>query len=88
VQDLKDWNNLRSNKATPGKKLWLNDSHMNDLESGHSASKFITYKVKRGDTLNLIAEKFDGITAGQIRSLNGLKHGALQPGMTLKISKG
>ena len=88
VQDLKDWNNLRSNKATPGKKLWLNDSHMTDVEPAHATSKYITYKVKRGDTLNLIAEKFDGTTPGQIRSLNGLKHGALQPGMTLKITKG
>ncbi|MGZ3757528.1 MAG: transglycosylase SLT domain-containing protein [Mucilaginibacter sp.] len=88
VQDLKDWNNLHSNKAPKGKKLWLNDSHAQDITPQKSEPKYITYKVKRGDTLNVIAGKFDGNTVEHIRSLNGLKSGVIQPGMTLKISRG
>ncbi|MDB5110433.1 MAG: lytic transglycosylase [Mucilaginibacter sp.] len=90
LQDLKDWNNLRNNKAVAGKKLWLNDGHesSNESSSSKSESKFITYKVKRGDTLRVIAGKFDGNSPESIRALNGLKKGALQPGMMLKISHG
>jgi membrane-bound lytic murein transglycosylase D len=49
---------------------------------------YITYKVKRGDTLSGIAAKFDGSSVEKIRSLNGLKKNQLQPGMTIRISKG
>jgi membrane-bound lytic murein transglycosylase D len=88
AQDLKDWNNLHGNKAVVGKKLWLNDSHETADAPTKSEAKFVTYKVKRGDTLGIIAEKFDGTTVESIRSLNGLKKGAIQPGMKLKISRG
>jgi len=89
VQDLKDWNNLHTNKAVAGKKLWLNDAHESlAASSSKSEAKFITYKVKPGDTLSVIAAKFDGNSVESIRSLNGLKKGMLQPGMKLKISRG
>ncbi len=89
VQDLKDWNNLHGNKAVAGKKLWLNDRHEVPADSpSKSDHKFVTYKVRRGDTLNVIAAKFDGSSVESIKSLNGLKKGALQPGMMLKISRG
>lgn len=90
LQDLRDWNNLRGNKAAAGTKLWLNDSHEGaaiDSAATKNEPKFVTYKVKQGDTLSMIAEKFDG-SIERIKSLNGLKKGAIQPGMTLKISRG
>lgn len=49
---------------------------------------YITYKVKRGDTLSGIAAKFEGMSVEKIKSLNGLKDDDLQPGMTIKVSKG
>ncbi|MDB5145071.1 MAG: lytic transglycosylase [Mucilaginibacter sp.] len=49
---------------------------------------YITYKVHRGDTLKVIANKFDGTSVAEIKELNGLKDSHLQPGMTLKINKG
>jgi membrane-bound lytic murein transglycosylase D len=88
LQDLKDWNNLHNSKAVVGKKLWLNDTHESSGTSSAGNNKFITYKVKPGDTLSVIASKFDGASVERIRSLNGLKKGALQPGMTLKITRG
>ncbi|WP_426669137.1 transglycosylase SLT domain-containing protein [Mucilaginibacter sp. McL0603] len=61
------------------------------IKAHHQESKpeagYITYKVHRGDTLVVIANKFDGSSAGEIKELNGLKGSHLQPGMTLKISK-
>jgi membrane-bound lytic murein transglycosylase D len=86
VQDLKDWNNLRSNRAVVGSRLKLNEPTDAPAEK-KAANKYVTYKVQRGDTLSEIADKFDGATIEQIKELNGLKKNILQPGMTLKINK-
>jgi membrane-bound lytic murein transglycosylase D len=81
VQDLKVWNALKSNTIIPGQKLKV-------YKSG-SAPKpkitYITYKVKAGDTLSGIAEKFDGATVANIKKANRLSKAVLQPGMLLKI---
>ncbi|RYE16507.1 MAG: LysM peptidoglycan-binding domain-containing protein [Sphingobacteriales bacterium] len=84
VQDLKVWNHLRSIKPVPGKVLRV--VAPNDDEPAKKIKDFVTYKVKRGDTLSEIAAKFEGSSVEKIRVLNGLKKGRLQPGMTLKIS--
>lgn len=45
-----------------------------------------TYTVKRGDTLWSIAQKFDGVTIGDIQKANNLsKNAKLVPGQKLKI---
>lgn len=58
---------------------------------GSSSSKnhkYITYKVKHGDTLKNIAARFDGTSVRQLKELNGLNTAQVQPGMTLRISRG
>ena len=90
VQDLKAWNRLHGNTVSPGTRLRLSenaDEPANEPTIKH-AHNYITYKVKRGDTLSGIASKFEGASVEKIKSLNGLKRGDLQPGMTIKISKG
>jgi membrane-bound lytic murein transglycosylase D len=90
VQDLKAWNHLHGNKAVVGQKLKLKDT--GDEPDSSSTPKhnhnYITYKVKRGDTLSGIASKFEGASVEKIKLLNGLKKGELQPGMTIRISRG
>lgn len=90
VQDLKAWNHLHGKKAVVGQKLKLRETadEPDGAETPKNSHNYITYIVKRGDTLNGIASKFDGASAEKIKSLNGLKKGRLQPGMTIKISKG
>src|ERR1700744_169142 len=65
--------------------------HNMPLYVNHQQSKseatYVTYKVHRGDTLTVIANKFDGLSASEIKELNGLKGSHLLAGMTLKISK-
>lgn len=78
VQDLKVWNNLKSMVIVPGQVL--------KLASKQKISDFTTYEVKKGDTLNDIAEKFRR-SASQLIEINGLKDINLQPGMLLKINK-
>jgi membrane-bound lytic murein transglycosylase D len=44
--------------------------------------------LRQGDTLSEMADNFDGVTVKKIGSENNLKGARLQPGMTLKITKG
>eukprot|EP01136_Pigoraptor_vietnamica_P008748 Opistho-1_new@44489 len=85
VQDLKVWNSLKSNTIVPGQKLRVIGA-IKPLAK--PTAKFVTYTVKRGDTLSSIAEKFEGVTVNNIKKANGLTKAVLQPGMLLKIDKG
>ncbi|QPH38391.1 lytic transglycosylase domain-containing protein [Pedobacter endophyticus] len=85
VQDLRVWNRLKSKTIVPGQKLKIFAKKQATLKAPTS---FLSYKVKIGDTLSGIAEKFDGATVQSIKKDNGLNKAALQPGMVLKISKG
>ncbi|GAB3919394.1 lytic transglycosylase domain-containing protein [Mucilaginibacter boryungensis] len=89
VQDLKDWNNLRGNKAVVGKRLRLSENTGSEepaTETKATAKKYVIYKVRKGDTLSTVADKFEA-SMDEIKELNGLKQSKLQPGMTLKINK-
>ncbi|RYG00752.1 MAG: LysM peptidoglycan-binding domain-containing protein, partial [Chitinophagaceae bacterium] len=84
VQDLKVWNALKSNTIIPGQKLKV-VGKLAVAKAPQVKPSFISYKVKPGDTLSGIAEKFDGATVASIKATNGLKKATLQPGMILKI---
>jgi membrane-bound lytic murein transglycosylase D len=86
VQDLKVWNNLKSNSIVPGQSLRLSSSKK--AETIQKESSYFHYIVKAGDTLSGIAEKFKGLTVSKIKSLNGLNNSVISPGMRLKINKG
>lgn len=48
-------------------------------------SEYIYHKVKDGETLWNIAQKYPGVTYGDIRKENNLKGDVVYPGQTLKI---
>ncbi|MDR0574796.1 MAG: LysM peptidoglycan-binding domain-containing protein [Tannerella sp.] len=50
--------------------------------------KYISYKVKSGDSLYAIAKKYPGVTAKSIRQANGLTTSNLRIGQILKIPQG
>lgn len=83
VQDLKVWNNLKSNTVIPGQRLKIEGDSIPTKQLPKAT--FITYKVKVGDTLSGIAEKFDGATVASIKKTNKLTKAVIQPGMLLKI---
>ncbi|MET4082424.1 membrane-bound lytic murein transglycosylase D [Pedobacter sp. UYP30] len=85
VQDLKVWNRLKSNVIVPGQHLKI---YVHGAPAKAATSSYSNYRVKAGDTLSDIAERFDGVTVQRIKNDNGLKKSILQPGMLLKISKG
>ncbi len=55
------------------------------LES--SVPKTITHRIKSGEALSIIAEKY-GITVSQIKKVNGLRSNNIRAGKTLKIPTG
>lgn len=86
VQDLKVWNALKGSTIIPGQKLKIYPSGLAPkVIKAKLKPTYITYKVKAGDTLSGIAEKFDGVTVANIKKANGLNKAVLQPGMLLKI---
>ena len=48
---------------------------------------FVTYKVRKGDTLSHIAARFKGARVAQIKADNGLQSSRLRIGQRLKIRK-
>jgi membrane-bound lytic murein transglycosylase D len=96
VNDLKKWNNMRSNTIRVGQRLniWLRQSAASStsvVASAKTNSNPIpvpnskTYTVQPGDTLWNISRKFEGLTIEKIKSLNKLDNTKLQPGQKLII---
>ncbi|APD06303.1 membrane-bound lytic murein transglycosylase D [Flavobacteriaceae bacterium UJ101] len=91
VSDLKKWNNLRSNNLKVGQKLIVYGGKSSSTSSKKSSSKNkkgpIYHTVKSGESLYTIAKKFPGISADNIKALNGLKSTNLKVGQKLLIKK-
>jgi membrane-bound lytic murein transglycosylase D len=92
VSDIKEWNNLSSNKIIAGKslKIYTDGSEPTKYVANtnkvykNSKASLHRYKVRKGDAISLIAEQY-GVTARDIRRWNGLKSNKIIAGQTLKI---
>jgi len=88
IQDLRVWNNLRKNTVVPGQRLKISEPQAASKKRVEKASaNYITYRVKRGDTLSGIAQRHKGATINNIKAMNNLRGHAIKPGMTLKINR-
>jgi len=91
IQDIKAWNKLSSknNVIVPGQRLKVIES--SDVSVKRTPSKapvhYTMYKVKRGDTLSGIAQKYRGATVNSLKAMNNLRNHAIKPGMTLKVNR-
>ena len=88
VQDLKVWNHLHRRGIVPGQKLLVKEALGKEIASPEKKpiKSYYTYKVRRGDTLNVIADKYDA-SVESIKSLNTLRSNRLHTGMMLKINR-
>lgn len=86
TKDLIRYNKLSSDRIYVGQKLRVG-SKSSGSGSGYATYSYSTsvYKVKRGDTLGGIANKFK-TTALAIKKLNGLKSSKIYVGQRLKVS--
>lgn len=88
VAELKAANNLVNSKLKPGTKLVIppRKSASASESRGTDSSASATYKVKKGETLATVAKK-TGVSAKELKKLNGLKAGRVKPGQVLALRK-
>lgn len=89
TDQLKDWNNISGNTIYVGRRLKVYTDGSSVSSNNRNLSKTTTtnlykYKVRRGDTLSEIAERF-GVTVAELKKWNGIKGNTLKSGITLKI---
>ena len=81
INSLKRLNKLRGNNVILGQKIRLPSSA---VTKDKTPKKKVVYKVKSGDNLSEIAERYD-VTIKAIRSLNKLKKKTIYVGQRIKI---
>lgn len=95
INDIKKWNNLRSNTIHVGQRLniWLKQPSSAAIAS--TTQKTTTpvpvpdskmYEVQPGDTLWTISRKFEGLTIEKLKELNNLADSKIHAGQKLKVS--
>ena len=100
VSDIKKWNRLRSNRLKIGQRLIIYPKRLRITKQETTKAKkdaakpstaknnFVTYKVKKGDSLWSIAKKFPKVSIQDIKKWNNIwKVKSIKPGMKLKIYK-
>jgi LysM repeat protein len=85
ISDIKEWNDLKSDKIMAGQKLKIySDLKVTREEEKKSSSRKQTYTVKGGDNLTQISEKF-GVSVADIREWNDLESDVIYEGQVLKL---
>lgn len=97
VSQLKRWNGLRSNNLKIGQRLTIYPRTPNTSAPQRTANtskkkrsidpSAKTYKVRQGDSLWSISQKFPGVSIQNIRDWNDISGNKLKPGMILVVSK-
>ncbi|MFZ4591886.1 MAG: LysM peptidoglycan-binding domain-containing protein [Ignavibacteria bacterium] len=89
VADLKDWNDLENDKIMVGQKLVVAEpktTKEKNTKEKTSNKKAKTHKVKEGENLTGIADKYD-VSVEDLREWNNLKKDVIVPGQELIVSK-
>ena len=91
VNQLRDWNNISGNKIMSGTNLRIYpDGTSNNIAVNETKNTVTTknnlykYKVKKGDNLSQIADKF-GVSIQQVKKWNNISGNNIAAGKTLKI---
>jgi LysM repeat protein len=86
VSSLKKLNHLKSDRIYVGQVLKVSGTASKPSKNESKApAKTTSYKVKKGDTLSIIAKKYK-TTVSSLKKLNNLKSDMIYAGQTLKIS--
>lgn len=91
LSKLRQWNNLKNDKIKVGQKLIIYTDGGPEVASASSsvssATEYVTYTVKSGDSFYSIAKDYPGVSAQNIMDYNGISSSKLRPGMVIKIPK-
>jgi len=87
VSDLRNWNNLRSTRINTGQRLSIYADNPTAASSTlSSTSSKVTYRVRRGDTLSGIAQRY-GVRVSDLRRWNNLSGSRIRSGQRLTIER-
>jgi membrane-bound lytic murein transglycosylase D len=89
VADLKEWNDLDNDKILVGQKLVITEpktTKEKNTKEKTTNKKAKTHKVKEGENLTGIADKYD-VSVEDIKEWNNLKKDVIVPGQELIVSK-
>ena len=88
ISEIKKRNHLNTDVITPGMSLKLCEIAEKEAAEKETAEEveeeLFEYKVKPGDNLSAIAQRFD-VAVSLLRQLNGLKKNRIYPGQTLQL---
>ncbi len=85
VADIKDWNDLESDKIVVGQVLEIySDKKTTKVTTEKKKGKQKSYTVKEGDNLTAIAEE-NGVTVAEIKDWNDLDGDKIYSGQVLKL---
>ncbi len=90
--NLREWNNLKSDKLKNGNliivsidgNLELDKTKLSKEKIAEIKAKEKMYLVKKGDSLFSISQKYPGVTVSDLKKWNNI-NGDIRPGMKLKI---
>ena len=87
IKSIKGANKLKGNIIHPGQNLTI-PARSGYAKNSNSriASKATTHKVKKGDTLSEIAERY-GVTIHSLKRENNIKGTKIKPGQVLRLPK-
>jgi membrane-bound lytic murein transglycosylase D len=93
VSQIKRWNGLRSNNLRIGQRLTIYPRNIpsaptvKQANSSTNTTGKTTYRVKEGDSLWTIAQKFSGVSVQNLKDWNDISGNKLKIGMTLIVSQ-
>jgi membrane-bound lytic murein transglycosylase D len=93
VSQIKRWNGLRNNNLKIGQRLTIYPRNPVTSSNPKPTPKTVntagkkTYKVKSGDSLWSIAQKFSGVSVQNIKDWNDISGNKLKIGMVLIVSE-
>ena len=100
VNQIKRWNNLKSNNIRVGQRLIIYRGGKAPASTSAPSKKatpvkqtstdsgeYITYTVQNGDSFYTIAKQYPGVSAQNIMDFNGIESSKIRPGMKIKIPK-
>jgi membrane-bound lytic murein transglycosylase D len=83
IKQLKDWNDIKGDVIQPGEVLTV--TAPKDVKKKEKLESSKTYKVKKGDTLQTIADKFD-VTIKELKIWNDLDDSTIVIGQVLNVT--